>query len=209
MKSGRGFLVVLLAVALLAGACAGPAGLRTQQGTLLGGALGAMGGAIVGGGHGAALGAAIGGGVGALAGAYIGTQEQAAAYVQPPPLYVLKGKRVAVVRHPDYGHYSFNAIKPVVEQQLMLRGAGEIYDLPQYYQGGQPRGVELYAQISAEERYGSVAVALRLIDPATSRVVAYGPGSREFGYYSGYGGDMRTATAQAAAKEAVWNLQPF
>lgn len=201
-------VILVLALVPLVVSCAGPAGYRTQQGVLLGAALGAAGGAVVGGRHGAALGAAIGSGVGALAGGYLGTQEQATAFASPSPLDVLKGKKVSVVRHPDYGYYSFNVIKPVVEQQLMLRGAGSIYDQPQYAPP-QFQTVDLFAEVAAEERYGSIAVYLRLIEPATRRVVAYGPGSRSFGYYNQYAGDPRIATSQAAAKDAVWNLQPY
>ena len=209
MRKARRVVSLVLVVVMLSAGCGTLAGQRAGQGAVLGAGLGAAAGYAFGNGAGAAAGAALGAGVGAALGAVIGSTESATAYQQPTPLEILNGKRIAVVPNAQYGYYGSNIIKPVLEQQLRLRGAGEIYDFPQYPQGGEIGRVDLLAEVAANEQYGAVIIDLRLLEPGTRKVVGYGSARRVFNQYSGYSGDYRIETIRTAAKDAVWRLQPM
>jgi len=206
MKTKASVALFVIMAPVLAG-CAGTVGQRATKGAILGGVTGAAVGFIADGPKGAAIGAIGGAVVGGAAGAALGITERASAYAQPQPLSALQGKRVAVIPHPQYGYYQSNIIKPVVEEQLRLRGAGVIYDLPHYPRDSMLESVDLVAEFAATEQYRSVLIDLRLIDPKSRQVVAFGSARQEFGAFTGYTGDFRIEAIRTAARDAVWSLR--
>lgn len=209
MKRAAAGLLLTVSVFALS-SCGSLRGARMTEGAVIGAGLGALIGASGAGGKGAAIGAAAGAGVGTLYGLFTGSQEEAIAYTRPLPLEALIGKSVAVIPHPNYGAYSFNITKPVIEEQLRLRGAGAIYNMPQYPQADQLRTVNLAAEVLSDEQYGAVRVNIRLLEAGTGRVVAFGAAREFFGQpYGYYGHDFRIEAAATASKKAVWEMKPM
>lgn len=203
-------VLLLVVAALFSVSCAGLRGARMTEGAVVGAGLGALAGAGVAGGKGAGIGAAAGAGLGTLYGLFVGTREEAQAYARPLPLEALKGKKVAVVPHPNYGSYGFIITKPVIEEQLRLRGAGAIYNVPQYPQAGQLGTVDLVAEVLADEQYSATRVNIRLLEPVTGKVIAFGAAREFFGSsYSYYGHDFRVEALATASKRAVWEMKPM
>ncbi|MBI4132510.1 MAG: hypothetical protein HY473_00215 [Candidatus Sungbacteria bacterium] len=207
-------LVILLLLLPFLAACAGPMGQRMTQGAILGGATGAALGGIAGGGKGAAVGGLAGLLIGGVGGAFVGVEEAKAAYSQPSPLPWLRresGERavVAVIPNPQFGASGMNVVQPVIEEQLMLRGA-DIDKAPYYAQQGQPAKVDYVVQVATLEQNGAVQVVLQVVNPS-GRVVATGSDTRYLGYGSGafgyYSGDYRVDAFQTAAKQAVWQMR--
>lgn len=203
-------VLVVFTVPFIAG-CAGPVGERTRQGFVLGALLGAAAGGVIAGGEGAAAGALIGGGAGAAFGAIVGTKEQQYAYAQPPRLDAIVGKHLAITAHPQFGWYGVSVVRPVLEEQLVLRGAGAIFDLPQRVQSGQIVSVDILVEVAAQERYGAVEVDLRVLDAKTRQVLSVGSDRQPLISGAGYGytDDSRSAALRTATKAAVWKLAPL
>lgn len=217
----RRALSLFIVLALLTAGCAGPVGERMKQGALTGAAVGALGGFGVGkSGEAAALGAAIGAVAGAIGGAIVGTSEAKAASQAPQPLAWLKvtegapRKRVVVLPTSAFGHYGVDVAIPVVEEQIMLRGAAVFKPVPAALPGGyhpDPQqavaGADYVVQVAIYEQYGAVTIGLQVIDPG-SRIVANATSQAFVGYSASvYGtGDVRIDAIRNAAKQAVWRL---
>ena len=214
MRKAVVYLVVVALVVPAVVGCATPTGQRAAQGGLLGAILGAAGGGFAGGGEGAALGALAGGAAGAAIGAMVGASETGAAYQAPQPLSWLQvpegqpRKRVSVAPSSSYGYYGTDVVVPVIEEQMMLRGAA-VYKRPAYTErGGQAEAVDYVVQTTAVEQGGAVSVMLQAVDPS-ARIIATATSDAFFtsyAYAAYSAGDARVDALRAAAKQAVWRL---
>lgn len=183
------------------------------RGVVVGSALGAAGGAAIDSkdrGRGAAIGAATGGVLGGVLGSGTPSHSQAR-----PWLY---GKKVSVVFERDWGSGYGNEVRAVVEEELILMGAS-VYDGPRFSSRRDSTGrssVDYAVEVNSSERSGyATSVDIRVIDVATSRVVAIGSSTIRYGYDFGFGSmygyrnhyyDDRVENLREAARDAIQSL---
>lgn len=184
------------------------------RGVVTGSALGAAGGAAIDHndrGRGAAIGAAGGGVLG-------GVLESRGGFSQSKVRPWLYGKKVSVVFERDWGSGYGNEVRAMVEEELILMGAS-VYDDPRFSSRRDSTGrssVDYAVEVHSSERSGyTTSVDIRVIDVATSRVVAIGSSTIRYGYDFGFGSmsgyrnhyyDDRVENVREAARDAIQSL---